>query len=416
MSQDSNWPKVENKTNPPPGVMPRRAQAWILGGVAVAMILVLTLTGNPNPPKRQPPSEPPAPVPANDVRIREYRERIEVQSRKLLQEQADLVRAKQIAAQAEAPYATTLPLPQSNNSVRPSYGGYATPREESVSPERRWIDTEREKRNYQSLFASSVALTYRPQQSTSTQAKDTLQRDEMATALDGIATPTAGEPPYVGGRDATFPERKGNHDTHEAINTQVGKFYRLFEGTLLETVLQNRLDGAFSGPVHCMVTTAVYSLNRQRVLIPQGARVLGEVKAVEAFGQRRLVVTFHRLIMPDGYTVNLNQFRGLNQIGETGLRDRVNNHYMQLFGVSIAIGAIGGFSQGNSRAGIDSTGLDVYRQGVASSLSQSSLRILDRYLSVLPTLTIREGQRVKIYLADDLLLPAYDNHRMPGDL
>lgn len=415
MSQDSNWPKVENKTNPPPGVMPRRAQAWILGGVAVAMILVLTLTGNPNPPKRQPPSEPPSPVPADDARIREYRERIEVQSRKLLQEQADLVRAKQIGAQAEAPSTTSLPPAQSGSAVRPSYGGYPRPAE-SVSPERSWIDTEREKRNYQSLFASSVALTFRPQQSVNAHAKDTPQRNEMTVALAGIEPPTVDTPSQSGGRDTTISKEKGNRDAHESINTQVGKSYRLFEGTLLETILQNRLDGAFSGPVNCMVTTAVYSLNRQQMLIPQGSRVLGEVKAVETFGQRRLAVTFHRPIMPDGYTMSLNQFRGLNQIGETGMRDQVNNHYLQLFGVSIAIGVIGGFSQGNSRAGVDSTGLDIYRQGVAASLSQSSLRILDRYLSVLPALTIREGQRVKIYLADDLLLPAYDNHRMPGDL
>ena len=63
-----------------------------------------------------------------------------------------------------------------------------------------------------------------------------------------------------------------------------------------------------------------------------------------------------------------------------------------------------------------SSASDAYRQGVAASLSQSSLRILDRFLSVLPTVTIREGQRVKIYLADDLLLPAYENHRMPNEI
>jgi type IV secretion system protein VirB10 len=53
---------------------------------------------------------------------------------------------------------------------------------------------------------------------------------------------------------------------------------------------------------------------------------------------------------------------------------------------------------------------------MASSLSQSSTHILDRYLNVVPTITIREGHRVKVYLSDDLLLPAYEKHRMPGDL
>ena len=58
---------------------------------------------------------------------------------------------------------------------------------------------------------------------------------------------------------------------------------------------------------------------------------------------------FHRLIMPDGYSVSLDKFQGLNQIGETGLRDQVNHHYLQVFGVSLAIGAIAGFSQANTQ-------------------------------------------------------------------
>jgi type IV secretory pathway VirB10-like protein len=160
----------------------------------------------------------------------------------------------------------------------------------------------------------------------------------------------------------------------------------------------------------------VYSHDRQRLLIPKGSRVLGEAKQVDNFGQQRLAVAFHRIIMPDGYSVSLDQFEGLNQIGETGLRDKVNRHYAQVFGVSLAIGAIAGLAQANTRYGLEVSGTDAYRQGVASSLSQSSMRILDRFLNILPTFTIREGHRVKIYLAGDLLVPAYDRHTMPEDL
>ena len=195
-----------------------------------------------------------------------------------------------------------------------------------------------------------------------------------------------------------------------------GKKYRLFEGTVIETVLTNRLDASFSGPVNCMVTTNVYSHDHQHLLIPQGTRVLGEVRKLESMGEQRLAVFFHRLIMPDGFSVSLDQFQGLNQIGETGLRDQVNHHYLQIFGVSLAIGALAGLSQANTRYGVDASAADAYRQGVATSLSQSSLHILDRYLNVLPTFTIREGHRVKVYLSADLLLPAYDQHEIPSDL
>jgi type IV secretion system protein VirB10 len=192
--------------------------------------------------------------------------------------------------------------------------------------------------------------------------------------------------------------------------------YRIFEGTVIETVLTNRLDGSFSGPVNCLVATAVYSHDRTHLLIPQGTRVLGQVSLVDTFGQQRLAVTFKRLIMPDGYAVSLEKLPGLSAPGETGLVDQVNHHYLQVFGVSMAIGAIAGLSQANTQYGVNTSAEDAYRQGVATSLSQSSLNILNRYLNVLPTFTIREGHRIKVYLTDDLLLPAYANHRVPTDL
>ena len=120
--------------------------------------------------------------------------------------------------------------------------------------------------------------------------------------------------------------------------------------------------------------------------------------------------------MPDGYSVSLDQFHGLNQIGETGLRDQVNHHYLQIFGVSLAIGAIAGIEQAGASYGASANGVDAYRQGVATSLSQSALQILDRFLNILPTITIREGHRIKVYLTDDLMIPAYDRHRLAGDL
>ena len=76
------------------------------------------------------------------------------------------------------------------------------------------------------------------------------------------------------------------------------------------------------------------------------------------------------------------------------------------FGVSLALGAIAGLGEANVRAASDRSGVDVYEQGTASSLSQSSTRILDRFLNILPTFTVREGYRIKIYLTSDLDVPA----------
>jgi type IV secretion system protein VirB10 len=353
------------------------------------MVVIIALSGK-NPPKTPSPAQAPqsAPVDPNQARIQEYRARIEEQTRRLAAEEAQLAHAKEavgLPANGQPMGGTAPNIANRPGAVPASYvPAWAEPA--APSP----MEAERQKREYQAPFASNIALSYR--------APIPLQpQDKSATSE---ADPKAGAV-----------EKKVND-----LNAATGKMHRLFEGTVIETVLTNRLDASLSGPVNCMVATNVYSHDRQHVLIPQGTRVLGEVRKVENFGEQRIAVTFHRLLMPDGYPVNLDKFQGLSQQGETGLLDRVNHHYLQIFGVSIAIGAIAGLSQANSRYGLDTTGMDAYRQGVASSLSQSSLHILDRYLNVLPTYTIREGHRVKVYLSEDLLLPAYDQHEMPGDI
>jgi type IV secretion system protein VirB10 len=183
--------------------------------------------------------------------------------------------------------------------------------------------------------------------------------------------------------------------------------YHLFEGTVIDTVLTNRLDGTFTGPVNCVVSVPVYASDEQHLVIPAGARALGEARAVNTFGQSRLAVVFHRILLPSGAHIDLNGFHGLNQVGDLGLQDQVDRHYAQIFGVSLAVGAIAGFAQAQSSVGLDATGLDVYRQGVAANVSQSAARILDRFLNLLPTVTIREGHRIKVVLANDLELPVY---------
>jgi len=201
------------------------------------------------------------------------------------------------------------------------------------------------------------------------------------------------------------------------IDSATGQPYLVYEGSVLDTVLMNRLDGDAVGPVKVLVSNPLYSHDHQHVIIPEGTVVLGEAKKIGAAGfgqQRRLAVVFHRLIMPDGYSVDLDQFQGLDQIGEEGLKDKVNNHYLQIFGTSIALGVVAGASQITQGGGtITTSGSQAFTNGAAGSVSQSATTILDRFIQIPPTITIREGHRVKVYFTQDLLLPAYSNHTIP---
>jgi len=230
-----------------------------------------------------------------------------------------------------------------------------------------------------------------------------------------LTTPRAAGEQRAASKDQ-IPATDYKRPTEVNIDNATGQPYVIYEGLTLDTVLMNRLDGDAIGPVKVLVTNPVYSHDHQHVLIPEGTIVLGEARKIGSAGfgqQRRISVAFHRILMPDGYSVDLDQFHGLDQIGEESLKDKVNNHYLQIFGTSIALGVIAGASQiSQGGSNLTSSGPQSFTNGAASSVSQSATTILDQFIQIPPTITIREGHRVKVYFTQDMLLPAYENHRI----
>ena len=178
---------------------------------------------------------------------------------------------------------------------------------------------------------------------------------------------------------------------------------RVYEGSVVSAVLVTQLSGDFAGPVEAHVSIPFYSSDRQRILIPRGARFLGRAQPVRDQDQSRLAVGFHRLILPDGRWVNL-AFHGLNGLGEGALRDQVNRHYFAMFAAAGAVGAIAGLTlQGASNP--YEGGAAGFQSGVSQGLGQSSSQILDRFLNRLPSITIRAGHRLRIWMTGDFLMP-----------
>jgi type IV secretion system protein VirB10 len=370
---------------------------WLMVGIAAIILLVILVTGRPQPVTQAAIGDRPvaSALPAAD-RIRAYQQQLKDEEARLHQ------------LQAQAAIATGPPAP----------GGDP----EHVAPDP--VSDEQRRREYQSLFADNVALSRRsaglqPHGGGSGRVTDApvgLSPETLAilaalSQAQAAGGPRPGVTPIPGTPTGVTPPPPNQEATStepaRKENPAPGLRLRLLEGTVIETVLLNRLDGTFAGPVECLVTTPVYSHDRQAILIPAGARVLGTAAPVQAWGDSRFAVTFHRLLMPDAHTYSLDLFKGLAQAGETGLKDDINRHYLQVFGASLAIGAISGLAQYGTR-GVDANSFgDTYRQSGGASLATSSSRVLDRYLNVLPTITIREGFRIKVYLTNDLELPAY---------
>jgi type IV secretory pathway VirB10-like protein len=412
-------PSIQENSPKPPGLLPKNIQSSVLIGVAFLMVVIMWLTGGKKPPTptKAVPSAAAvqAPLEVNEAKITEMQNRIQdLQRQQLLAQTALSQQARQLTAADHDALET-----------QQTSAGAADQRAEEDP-----IEAERRRRAYTSLFSSNVALSYRK---IPLGAEDSMTEGPVGnpTPFPAVhdASPQISKQmqisaiPLLGIRNdsAELPKDRKEEPKNPAaasasVNAAAGKTYVLFEGTILETVLINRLDGGFAGPVECLLSTDVYSSDRQHLLVPAGSKVLGETRKVDTFGQTRLAVVFHRLLMPDGYSVSLDGFKGLNQVGDTGLRDEVNNHYLRIFGVSLAIGALGAVAEGGTAGALTANGGDLMRQGFAQSTAQSSAQILDKFLNIMPTVTIREGHRVKVYLAGDLMLPDYLNHKIPPDL
>ncbi len=355
---------IRDQRTAPRGVLPRQLQTWLMVGLALAILGIILVTGHTTPvPRTGPTSGPPTPLALAPDRIQAYQ-------RQLADDEARLRRELAAAPAPEPPHASTSGSP----SREPA----------AADP----VADEQRRREYQSLFADNVAFTRRSGDAKTLTPPDAVPHAALATNVLPPPPPMATVPPTGA---ATVPT-----DVKE----------RLSEGTVIETVLINRLDGTFAGPVTCLVTTPVYAQDRQRIVIPAGARVLGSAAPIQSWGESRLAVSFHRLLLPDGRAYTLDQFKGLDQIGDTGLKDQVNRHYLQVFGASVAIGALSGLAQVGTTAGFAPSSFEnEYRQAAGANLAASAGRVLDRYLNVLPTITIREGHRIKVYLTGDLEIP-----------
>jgi type IV secretion system protein VirB10 len=387
-------PRLNDRRRQPEGVVPKQSQAYVIAGLAVLILVAVMFSkGHPKPTAKSAAPVATPPTEWNERKIADLKEELNTAQRQSEQ-----------AAHA----------PNSQNGAGESPGSAIgnrnpqTPPQQSMSSQdvhRDPVADAEKEMAFKSRFASNLVSELSPRDDAKPEevnATGDLRSSSPSSLSEGNETATAANP-----------KRKPEVN----VNSADGQPFVLFEGTTIDTALVNRLVGDFAGPVKVMVTNPVYSRDGLHVLIPEGTFLLGDVQKVDTFGQRRLAVTFHRLIMPDGYSLDLDRFHGLSQIGETGLADQVNNHYLQIFGTSIALGIIAGAAEATtSTSGYAESGSNAIRQGIASSVAQSGAHVLDRFLNILPTITIREGHRIKVYLSDDLLLPAYENHRIPSDI
>ncbi|MBD3818147.1 TrbI/VirB10 family protein [Brevundimonas diminuta] len=178
-------------------------------------------------------------------------------------------------------------------------------------------------------------------------------------------------------------------------------------GSVIAAALITGLRSDLPGQVTAQVTEHVYdSVTGRILLIPQGARLIGDYDASTAFGERRILLTWNRLILPDGRSMVLDRMPAGDAAGHAGLEDRVDEHWG---GVLKAAGLSTLLSVGTELAIDDGDMLaEAIRNGGQDVFNQAGQEIVRRQLAIRPTLTVRPGFPVRVIVSRDLILEPWE--------
>ena len=253
-----------------------------------------------------------------------------------------------------------------------------------------------------SLGDSIMRTAIRPGGSVGTAASTTGTADAHSTSESSHASD-----------DASFAERAA-YAAHPITVAQIepaGSVYTLRAGTVLPGLLLTAINSDLPGAIVGQVSRDVYDSRTQRIpLIPKGSRLIGTYENQIAAGQGRLLVAWTRMIFPDGRSMRLPGLALTDPAGQTGAKDKVDNHWRRVFGNALLLSAIGAGAQlsqppQTSVLSTPSAG-QVAAGAVGQELSSVALEILRRGMDVAPTITIRAGQPFNVFLSGDLVFDA----------
>jgi type IV secretion system protein VirB10 len=286
----------------------------------------------------------------------------------------------------------------------------------------------REKQQQDAINSDTVAIDFAHAGGASAPAQPTavLAEHEEAPAkasAESLAAASTGavgsgekpSAPTVAAEQKPKPDPKSDPMTGYDFDAYQGRLYRVFEGTVLEGVVTNHIDGGLSGPILIMLTTDYYSHDHQQLLMPQGTRLIGTVQSVGNAQQRKMFVTFHRAVCPDGFSLDFDKYIGLDPLGTTGVATNVNHGYLQAFAAAAAVGGLGGLAQIGNNGSVLSPSTEI-RNGISEQSAEEGEQVLNHFLNRLPVITLKEGSRARVYVGRDILIPSYAEHRVDPTL
>ncbi len=185
---------------------------------------------------------------------------------------------------------------------------------------------------------------------------------------------------------------------------------QLMAGSVIPAALLTGINSDLPGEIVATVTQPVYdTVTGHTLLIPQGARLIGQYDSQVSYGQSRVLLAWTRLVMPNGHSIVLDRLPGADASGQAGLEDQVDWHVKRLASGALVstLLSIGSELAIPDRNGSNGVLILATKQGLEDSLNQVGQEITRRNLDVQPTLRIRPGFVFNVMVAKDLVLEPY---------
>jgi type IV secretory pathway VirB10-like protein len=183
--------------------------------------------------------------------------------------------------------------------------------------------------------------------------------------------------------------------------------YVVQAGTVIPAALITGIHSDLPGQVTAQITEHVYDTPAGKfLLIPQGSRLIGQYDSQIAFGQKRVLLIWNRIMLPDGKSIVLERQQGADAQGFSGLEDEVDYHWWEL-AKAAALSTLLGIGTELGSSNEESDLVRALRRGSQDSINNTGQQLVRRQLKIQPTLTIRQGFPVRVIVNRDLVMAPY---------
>lgn len=202
----------------------------------------------------------------------------------------------------------------------------------------------------------------------------------------------------------------GDNSWALATQREAGERYAIKTGAIIPAIMISGVNSDLPGQVVAQVSQNVYDTSTgYSVVIPQGSRLVGQYASNVKLGQDRVMLRWDRIIFPDSSTYDLAGMPGADQMGYSGFKDKVNNHYWKIFGNAFLLSLVSGGYQASlpdSNQNTNNGNLTVQDEislSMAQQFNEVGGELVRRNLDIQPTIEIRPGYRFTVMVNKDIL-------------